>query len=80
MGGKTGTGDNRYRVFGPGGRLVESRAVNRTATFAFFMGDRWFGVVTAYVPGGASADYRFTSALPTEILRVLGPVLAPQGP
>ena len=51
IGGKTGTGDNRYRVYAPGGRLLETRVVNRTATFAFFAGDRYFGVVTAHVPG-----------------------------
>jgi membrane peptidoglycan carboxypeptidase len=77
VGGKTGTGDNRYRVFGPGGQLLESRAVNRTSTFTFFIDDRWFGVVTAYVPGQEADRYRFTSALPAEILRVLGPVLSP---
>jgi membrane peptidoglycan carboxypeptidase len=79
IGGKTGTGDNRYRIFGAGGRLLESRAVNRTSTLAFFIGDRWFGVVTAYVPGPESANYRFTSALPAEILRALGPALSPMG-
>jgi membrane peptidoglycan carboxypeptidase len=72
VGGKTGTGDNRYRVFGPGGQLVESRPVNRTATLAFFAGDRFFGVVTAYVPGQEAGDYRFTSALPSEVLRQIG--------
>lgn len=77
LGGKTGTGDNRYRVFGPGGQLVESRVVNRTATFVFMIDDRWFGVVTAYVPGAAADGYRFTSALPAEVLRVLGPELSP---
>src|SRR5262249_18833320 len=49
IGGKTGTGDNRFKVFGPGHALVESRAVDRTATFVFFIGDRLFGTVTAYV-------------------------------
>ena len=48
VGGKTGTGDNRYRSFGPGGRLIESRSVNRTSTFVFFVEDRLYGVVTAY--------------------------------
>jgi membrane peptidoglycan carboxypeptidase len=75
VGGKTGTGDNRYRVFAPGGALVESRAVNRTATFVFFIGDRYYGVVTAYVPGAAAATFGFTSALPTQILRELAPVI-----
>ncbi|GMV05062.1 MAG: hypothetical protein AMXMBFR53_13420 [Gemmatimonadota bacterium] len=72
MGGKTGTGDNRFRVFAPGGALVSSRVVNRTSTFMFFAGDRYFGVVVAYVPGQDAESYRFTSALPTQLLRVLG--------
>jgi hypothetical protein len=75
MGAKTGTGDNRYQVFAPGGALVESRAVNRTATLVFFLDDRYFGVVTAYVPGPAADGYRFTSALPSEIFRNIGAVL-----
>ncbi len=75
VGGKTGTGDNRYRTFAPGGRLIESRSVNRTSTFVFFVEDRLYGVVTAYVPGEAADNYWFTSALPTQILRELAPVL-----
>jgi membrane peptidoglycan carboxypeptidase len=75
VGGKTGTGDNRYRTFAPGGRLIESRSVNRTSTFVFFIEDRFYGVVTAYVPGEAADDYWFTSALPTQILRELAPVV-----
>jgi hypothetical protein len=75
VGGKTGTGDNRFRVFAPGGRLVESRSVNRTSTFAFFIGDRYYGVITAYVPGEDADRYWFTSALPTQILRALAPAV-----
>ena len=75
VGGKTGTGDNRYRTFGPGGRLIESRSVNRTSTFVFFVEDRLYGIVTAYVSGEAADDYWFTSALPIQILRELAPVL-----
>jgi len=75
IGGKTGTGDNRYRVFAPGGRLLESRAVNRTSTLVFFVGDRFYGVISAYVPGEASDAFGFTSALPAQILRELGPAL-----
>jgi membrane peptidoglycan carboxypeptidase len=77
IGGKTGTGDNRFRTFAPGGREVESRVVNRTSTLVFFAGDRWFGTVTAYVPGPEAANYSFTSGLPAQILRVLGPHLTP---
>jgi membrane peptidoglycan carboxypeptidase len=75
VGGKTGTGDNRYRVFGAGGRLIESRSVNRTSTFVFFIEDRFYGVVSAYVPGADADRYWFTSALPTQILRELSPVI-----
>ncbi len=73
VGAKTGTGDNRFRVFAPGGRLVESRSVNRTSSIVFFIGDRYYGVITAYVPGEQAAQYRFTSALPAQIFRELGP-------
>jgi membrane peptidoglycan carboxypeptidase len=75
IGGKTGTGDNRYRVFAPGGRMVESRPVNRTSTFVFFLGDRYFGVITAYVPGPEAGEFGFTSSLPLEILRRMLPEL-----
>jgi membrane peptidoglycan carboxypeptidase len=71
--GKTGTGDNRYKVFAPGGRLVESRAVSRTATFVFTVGDGFYGVVTAHVTGPAAAGYGFTSSLPVQVFRVLAP-------
>jgi len=77
VGGKTGTGDNRFAVYGPGGKLVESRAVNRTATFVFFVGDRHFGVITAYVPGALADKYEFTSGLPVQILKIMAPQLAP---
>ncbi len=77
VGGKTGTGDNRIEVFGAGGHLIRSKAVSRTATFVFFIGDRWFGVITAYVPGQTAQNYNFTSALPVQILKNLAPELNP---
>jgi membrane peptidoglycan carboxypeptidase len=77
IGGKTGTGDNRYQIFAAGGQVIESRPVNRTAAFVFFAGSRYFGVITAYVPGEEADKYRFTSALPAEILRQVGRVLGP---
>ncbi len=77
FGGKTGTGDHRYDTFGPGGRLVESRVVERAATFVFLIDDRFFGTVTAYVAGPKAAQYGFTSALPVRLLGVLLPVLSP---
>jgi membrane peptidoglycan carboxypeptidase len=77
IGGKTGTGDNRYNVYGAGGKLLESRAVNRTATFVFFIGERHFGVITAYVPGSLADKYEFTSGLPVQILKIMAPQIAP---
>jgi membrane peptidoglycan carboxypeptidase len=41
VGGKTGTGDNRFDCFGTGGRLISQRVVDRTATFVFFLGNRF---------------------------------------
>ncbi|MES2364359.1 MAG: transglycosylase domain-containing protein [Pseudomonadota bacterium] len=76
MGGKTGTGDQRYKTFGAGGNLLTSRVVNRTATIVFFLGDRFFGTMTALVPGEKAAAYRFTSSLPAQILKEMGPALS----
>ena len=44
--GKTGTGDQRFNVFARGARLIESRKVNRSATFVFVIGDRFFDTLT----------------------------------
>nr|MDP2470174.1 hypothetical protein [Candidatus Palauibacterales bacterium] len=77
IGGKTGTGNNQHKQFGRDGRLISARTLNRTSTFVFFIGDRFFGVVVAYVPGEEAEAYRFTSALPVRILRLLAPDLAP---
>ncbi|MGH7804715.1 MAG: glycosyl transferase family 51, partial [Candidatus Binatia bacterium] len=73
IGGKTGSGDNRYKVFGRGGWLKSSRPVNRTAAFVFYLGDRYFGVLTAFVEGEQAGNYRFTSKLPVAILDLLAP-------
>jgi membrane peptidoglycan carboxypeptidase len=77
VGGKTGTGDQRFDVYGAGGRLIESRYVNRSATFVFNIGERFFGSMTAYVRGPESKNYDFTSALPVQLLVVLAPTLMP---
>jgi hypothetical protein len=77
VGGKTGTGDNRLEHFTASNRLISSEAVDRTATFVFFLGDRFFGTVTAYVRGPEAAKYRFTSALSVQLLKVLQPEIAP---
>jgi membrane peptidoglycan carboxypeptidase len=77
VGGKTGTGDNRFETHGPGGRLIESRVTGRTATFVFFLGDRFFGAVTVYAPGPKAERHGFTSSLPVQVLKVLLPELMP---
>jgi membrane peptidoglycan carboxypeptidase len=77
IGGKTGTGDHRYKTFGPGGKLLESRVVNRTATFVFLIDDRFYGVITAYVHGPDAANFAFTSSLPAQLFKALAPKLSP---
>ncbi|WP_254050869.1 transglycosylase domain-containing protein [Zoogloea sp. LCSB751] len=74
VGGKTGTGDNRI-VLGRG--ATRGVALNRTATFVFYLGPRHFGTLTAYVIGPDAARYHFTSALPVQILKSMGPLLLP---
>lgn len=75
-GGKTGSGDNRIERVARGGRITASRPVSRTAAFVFYVGDRYYGIVTASVVGPASASYRFTSALPLAILKLLAPAIS----
>src|SRR5215470_6097047 len=73
IGGKTGSGDNRFDTFAGRGRLISSRPVSRTAAFVFYIGDRYFGIITASITGKASGQYQFTSALPVTVLRFLAP-------
>jgi hypothetical protein len=77
IGGKTGTGDHRHETYGPGGHVISSRVVNRTATFAFYVGDRFFGVISAHVPGEEAAKFDFTSALAAELLKIVRTSLVP---
>ncbi len=77
LGGKTGTGDHRFERYGKGGQLLESRVVNRTATFAFYLGDRYFGTLTALVQGEQAGQFGFTSSLTAQILKTLLPQLRP---
>jgi membrane peptidoglycan carboxypeptidase len=77
MGGKTGTGDNRIATEIRNGRKVSSTAINRTATFVFYLGDRHFGTLTAFVPGEKADDFSFTSALPLQVLKGMMPILSP---
>jgi membrane peptidoglycan carboxypeptidase len=75
--GKTGTGDQRFDVYARGARLIESRKVNRTATFVFVIGDRFYGTLTAYAHEPYAARYDYTSAMAVQLLKSLGPSLAP---
>ncbi len=77
IGGKTGTGDHRFDVYGHGGKLISSRVVNRSATLVFLIGDRYFGTIMAYVHEPYAANYKFTSAMPSQLLKVLTPALLP---
>jgi membrane peptidoglycan carboxypeptidase len=78
VGGKTGTGDNRFKTFARGGGLISERVVSRAGAFMFYIGDRYFGTVVAYVAGPKAAEYKFTSALTVQILKVLAPTLMPR--
>ncbi|NWB87760.1 transglycosylase domain-containing protein [Pseudomonas gingeri] len=77
MGGKTGTGDNRIEAIGAGGRVLSSKSINRTATFVFYIGDHHFGTLTAFVPGRSAESFKFTSALPVQVLKGMAPILTP---
>ncbi|HSE05090.1 MAG TPA: transglycosylase domain-containing protein [Methylomirabilota bacterium] len=75
VGGKTGTGDHRYHVYAKNGAVVESRVVSRAATFVFMLDNRYFGTVTAYVPGPEAGRFHFTSSLPVRVTGLLLPTL-----
>ncbi|SDN94649.1 transglycosylase domain-containing protein [Pseudomonas jinjuensis] len=75
MGGKTGTGDNRIETVTRSGWVKSSKAMNRTATFVFYLGPRHFGTLTAYVAGSAADKFKFTSALPVQVLKGMAPML-----
>jgi membrane peptidoglycan carboxypeptidase len=77
VGGKTGTGDNQYEVYPLGPASKPTWIQNRTATFVFTIGERFFGTVTVYVSGPDSKRFGFTSSLPVQILKVLAPSLMP---
>lgn len=74
MGGKTGSGDNRYHTYARGGALIGARATSRTAAFVFYLGDH-YGVITASVQGARAGNYVFTSALPLAVLDLLAPAI-----
>ncbi len=75
--GKTGTGDQRFNVYAKGARMIESRKVNRCATFVFVIGDRYYGAITAWAHEPYAARYTFTSAMAVQLLKSMTPVLQP---
>jgi hypothetical protein len=77
LGGKTGTGDHQRKRVDRWANVIDAEHVSRSATFVFFAGDRFHGVVTAHVAGPESAHYGFTSSLPVQVLKDLAPVLEP---
>lgn len=77
IGGKTGTGDNRIFSSTSSGYRTSSRALNRTATFVFYLGDNHFGTLTAFVSGSSANAFSFTSSLPLQVLKSMAPILQP---
>ncbi len=75
VGGKTGTGDNRIFTSSATGYKTSSRALNRTATFVFYLGNNHFGTLTAFVSGQSANAFSFTSALPLQVLKGMAPLL-----
>jgi len=77
IGGKTGTGDHQRYTFGPRGEKLTSVAISRSATFVFFIEDRFYGTMTAFVEGEKADDFTFTSSLPVTIVGHMLPLLDP---
>ncbi|MDP2715382.1 transglycosylase domain-containing protein [Rheinheimera sp.] len=77
QGGKTGTGDNRLVQLNSRGQQISSKALNRTATYVFYLGASHFGVLTAYVADETAEQFSFTSALPLQVLNSMAPILVP---
>jgi membrane peptidoglycan carboxypeptidase len=75
VGGKTGTGDHRQYIFGPGGIKIKEIYIERSATFVFFIGDCYFGALTVTVLGPNAKDYEFTSSYPVQLFTCLIPGL-----
>lgn len=77
QGGKTGTGDNRLVQLNNRGQHISSKALNRTATYVFYLGAAHFGVLTAYVADETAEQFSFTSALPLQVLNSMAEILLP---
>ena len=68
-------GDHRYTTYDKGGALVTSRVVSRSATLMFLLGERYYGTVMVFVNEPYAMNYRFTSALPSQLLKAMAPSL-----
>ena len=77
VGGKTGTGDHRYDSRDKAGRRVSSRVLSRSATLMFLIGERHYGTMMVFVNEPDAANYRFTSSLPSQLLKAMAPILQP---
>ncbi len=75
VGGKTGTGDHRFDTFDNNGNVLTSKPVSRSATLVFFVGDRFFGTMTAVVTGEIAGNYHFTSAVIAQLMKDMSPWL-----
>jgi hypothetical protein len=75
VGGKTGTGDHRLRFFNRSGMQTGEKFVERSATFLFLIGDRFFGTITVAVIGPKAGTYDFTSSYPVQLFVTLAPKL-----
>ena len=75
VGGKTGTGDHRFDTFDNDGNVITSKPVSRSATLVFFIGDRFFGTMTAVVEGEIAGNYHFTSAVIAQMMKAMAPWL-----
>jgi membrane peptidoglycan carboxypeptidase len=75
VGGKTGSGDNELITVSRNRHKRAVQTTNRTATFVFYIGERYYGVLLAYVPGQEARVYRFTSALPVSVLKLIAPTI-----
>ncbi|HVO93050.1 MAG TPA: transglycosylase domain-containing protein [Terriglobales bacterium] len=75
VGGKTGSGDNRFKTFNRYGQETSSRALSRTAAFVFYIDDRYYGVLTTLVSGRSAGSFSFTSALPVTVVKMLAPAI-----
>jgi len=70
-------GDNRYHIYGRHGYLRGERVVDRTSTFVFFLANRFFGTITAFVQGPRAIAFSFSSKRAVQLLRALRPQLEP---